>query len=380
MLPFLDYEILRVVWWGLLGVLLMGFAAMDGFDLGVGMWLPFLAKTDSERRMIINSVGPVWEGNQVWLILGAGSIFAAWPLVYAVAFSGFYLAMFLVLCSLILRPVGFKYRSKLKSPRWRETWDWLLFAGGLLPALVFGVAVGNALLGAPFRFDADLRMSYEGNLLGLFQPFALLTGLTSVAMLAMHGASYLAAKTGAPVASRARRAATLAAAAFILLFAAGGFWTAHLDGYRIAGTMAHDAASNPLHKQALRQAGVWLANYSAMPWTMIAPALGLGGAALMALALRLRRDNLAVLLSGASVMGVVATAGLSMFPFILPSSLDPSMSLTVWDASSSRGTLALMLVAMVVCLPVILAYTAFVYRVLRGRVTAGRVEADPQSY
>ena len=380
MLQFLDYETLRVIWWLLLGVLLMGFAAMDGFDLGVCMWLPFLAKTDSERRMFINSVGPVWEGNQVWLILGAGAIFAAWPPVYAVAFSGFYLAMFLVLCSLILRPVGFKYRSKLAEPRWREVWDWLLFAGGLVPALVFGVAVGNALLGAPFRFDSDLRMSYAGNLLGLFQPFALLTGLTSVAMLAMHGAAYLAAKTGTPVAARARRAAWLAAMALIVLFAIGGVWTAKLDGYRIVGSLAHDAASNPLHKQAVRQAGAWLANYSAMPWTMIAPALGFGGAALMALALRLRYDKLAVVASGAAVMGVVATAGLSMFPFILPSSLDPSMSLTVWDASSSRGTLALMLAATVLCLPFVLAYTAFVYRVLRGRVTAGRVEADPQSY
>ena len=380
MLPFLDYETLRVIWWLVLGVLLMGFAAMDGFDLGVAMWLPFLAKTDGERRMIINSVGPVWEGNQVWLILGAGAIFAAWPPVYAAAFSGFYLAMFLVLCALILRPGGFKYRSKLKGERWREIWDWLLFVGGFVPALVFGVAVGNALLGAPFRFDADLRMDYQGNLLGLFQPFALLTGLVSVAMLAMHGGAYLASKAGSPVAARARQAASVAAVALILLFAVGGFWTAHLDGYRIVGSMAHDAASNPLHKQAVRQTGAWLSNYSAMPWTMAAPALGFLGAAAMILALRLRRDKLAVLSSGLSVMGVVATAGLSMFPFILPSSLDPSMSLTVWDASSSHGTLALMLVATVIFLPMILAYTAFVYRVLRGRITPGRVESDPNSY
>jgi cytochrome bd ubiquinol oxidase subunit II len=376
----LDYETLRVVWWLLLGVLLMGFAAMDGFDLGVGMWLPFLAKTDAERRLIINCVGPVWEGNQVWLILGAGSIFAAWPLVYAVAFSAFYPAMFLALVALILRPVGFKYRSKLENPRWRAAWDWLLFAGGLVPALVFGVAVGNALLGAPFRFDGDLRMSYQGSLLGLFQPFAVLAGLTSVAMLAMHGAAYLAAKAGAPVAARARRAASRAAAAFIVLFAIGGLWTVNLAGYRIVGTLAHDAASNPLHKQVVRQAGAWLANYSAMPWTMIAPALGLAGAALMMLALRTRHDKLAFVASGAAVKGVVATAGLSMFPFILPSSLDPSMSLTVWDASSSRATLALMLAAVVLILPAVLAYTAFVYRVLRGRVTPGRIEADPHSY
>ena len=153
---FLDYETLRVIWWVLLGVLLIGFAVMDGFDLGVGILLPFVARTDGERRVVVNAVGPVWEGNQVWLILGGGAIFAAWPLIYAVAFSGFYLAMLVVLLALILRPVGFKFRSKMPGTRWRATWDWLLFLGGFVPALIFGVAVGNALVGAPFTFDDTL--------------------------------------------------------------------------------------------------------------------------------------------------------------------------------------------------------------------------------
>ncbi len=190
-MDFLDFATLRVIWWLLLGVLLIGFAVMDGFDLGVGILLPFVARTDGERRVAINSVGPVWEGNQVWLILGAGAIFAAWPAIYAVAFSGFYLAMFVVLCSLILRPVGFKYRSKLEGTRWRAFWDWMLFVGGFVPALIFGVAVGNALLGAPFVFDETLRMTYHGGFFDLLSPFALLSGLVSVAMLAMHGGTYL---------------------------------------------------------------------------------------------------------------------------------------------------------------------------------------------
>ena len=201
-----DYEILRLIWWALLGVLLIGFALTDGFDLGVAALLPFVARDDAERRMVINAIGPTWEGNQVWFILGGGAIFAAWPFVYAVSFSGFYLAMFLVLAALILRPVGFKYRSKKPSRAWRSRWDWALFVGGFVPALVFGVAVGNVLLGAPFRLDGDLRSFYDGTLLGLFTPFSLLTGLLSVTMLVLHGAAWLAIKVEhGPVHDRARR-------------------------------------------------------------------------------------------------------------------------------------------------------------------------------
>ena len=380
MADILDYATLRVLWWLLLGVLLAGFAVMDGFDLGAAIWLPFLGRSDAERRIVINTFGPVWEGNQVWLILGAGAIFAAWPMVYAVAFSGFYLAMFLVLCTLILRPVAIKYRSKHEAPRWRTLWDWALFVSGLVPALVFGVAVGNALLGVPFRFDDDLRMIYDGGLLGLFRPFAVLTGLVSVAMLAMHGGAFLAAKAASPVTERARTAAMLSAAALIVLFAIAGWWATDLDGYRIVGALAHDGPSNPVGKQAVQAAGAWLDNYRVVPWLAVVPGLGFVGAALATLALALNWDKVAVLFSGLSVAGVVATAGMSMFPFILPSSLAPAMSLTVWDASSSRATLLLMLVATLIFIPIILLYTAFVYRVLRGRVSAAQIEGETNSY
>src|SRR5580692_3013228 len=152
-----EYEILRLIWWALLGILLIGFAVMDGFDLGTAALLPFVGRTNMERRVAINSVGPVWEGNQVWFILGGGAIFAAWPALYAASFSGFYLAMFLVLAALILRPAGFKFRSKLPNTTWRGFWDWALFVGGVVPSLVFGVAFGNLFLGVPFSFDSDLR-------------------------------------------------------------------------------------------------------------------------------------------------------------------------------------------------------------------------------
>ena len=376
-----DYENLRIIWWLLLGVLLTAFAIMDGFDLGVGILLPFVARTDAERRVVINTVGPVWEGNQVWLILGAGSIFAAWPLIYAVAFSGFYLAILLVLFALILRPVGFKYRSKMPGIFWRTTWDRLLFVGGFVPALVFGVAMGNALEGAPFRFDDMMRMSYQGGLFGLLNPYALVCGLVSVAMLTLHGAAYLALKTMGLVAERARLIGALAGVTLIFLFAGAGIWTGlGIEGYRIVGTLPHDAASNPLAKSVVRETGAWLSNYGSQPVTLLAPVLGFAGAALGAMMLAAERPALGFAASTAAVIGVVATAGVSMFPFVLPSSLDPASSLTVWDASSSRTTLLIMLVAVSVFVPIIIAYTAFGYHVAWGKVTNETVDADHMSY
>src|SRR5476651_1103512 len=271
-----DYESMRLVWLAALGILLIGFAVMDGFDLGGRRIINNDGKTDDERRVVINTVGPVWEGNQVWFILGGGAIFAAWPTLYAVAFSGFYLAMFLILCALILRPVAFKFRSKVTHPSWRSIWDWALFVAGFVPSLVFGVAFGNVILGVPFRFDDTMRMTYEGTLFGLLNPFALLCGLVSVAMLAMHGGAWLAMKAADPVAARAAAIARGAGILLVLLFIAAGLWTAFaIDGYRIMGAMAHDGPSNPLFKQVTRATGSWVANYRIFPWTIAAPLLAI---------------------------------------------------------------------------------------------------------
>lgn len=378
----LDYETLRVIWWLLMGVLLIGFALTDGYDLGTAALLPFVGRTDEERRLVINAVAPHWEGHQVWLILGAGAIFAAWPFVYAVSFSGFYLAMFLVLAALIVRPVAFKYRSKHPEPAWRARWDWALFAGGLVPALVFGVAVGNVLQGAPFRLDGDLRTFYEGSLLGLFSPFALLTGLLSIAMLVLHGAGWLAVRIeDGPVLARARRLGTIAAIASVILFALGGLWVAWGQiGFRVVGAIDRAGPSNPHYAQATAAAGAWLDNYARHPWMMLAPLLGLAGP-LLALA-GIRRRGAALEFAGSSLatVGIIATVGLSMFPFILPSSIDPGSSLTVWNASSSHLTLWIMLVVTVILLPIVLAYTAWVIRVLFGRVTLRDVRTNPDFY
>lgn len=381
-MSFFDTETLRFIWWALLGVLLVAFAVTDGYDLGVGALLPFVARSDNERRMVINTIGAHWEGHQVWFILGGGAIFAAWPLVYAVSFSGFYLAMFVVLAALILRPVGFKYRSKRADPAWRTRWDWALFVGGFVPALVFGVAVGNVLLGVPFRFDGDLRVFYVGSFFGLFSPFALLCGLLSVAMLVMHGSGWLAMKVepGA-VHRRARLSGRLAAALSLVLFIVGGAWVAWGGmGYRIVGAADHFGPSNPLRTAVEAAPGAWLANYAAAPPTLLAPVAGLAGVLLALLGNIGRRERLAFAGSAVAVAGIVATVGVSMFPFILPSSADAQSSLTVWNASSTGHTLGIMLCVTVVFLPLILAYTAWALRVMRGRVTQHDLAVNPDLY
>ncbi|MCU0593799.1 MAG: cytochrome d ubiquinol oxidase subunit II [Desulfobacterales bacterium] len=279
-----DYFTLKIIWWLFVGVLLIGFAVMDGFDLGVGALLPFVAKTDVERRVLINSIGPTWEGNQVWFITGGGALFAAWPLVYAAAFSGFYWALLLVLFALFFRPVGFEYRSKLSDPRWRSAWDWGLFVGGAVPALVFGVAFGNLLQGVPFAFDDMLRPFYSGSFFGLLNPFALLTGVVSLAMLVMHGAVYLQMRTEGAIAARARRAARIVGIVFILAFVLAGIWQAYgIEGFRIVTSPDPGTSFSPLAKKVEMAAGAWMATYAAHPWMWLAPVLAVGGGLLVLL-------------------------------------------------------------------------------------------------
>jgi cytochrome bd ubiquinol oxidase subunit II len=373
----LDYETLRIIWWVLLGVLLIGFAAMDGFDLGVGTLLPFIGKTDIERRVIINTIGPVWEGNQVWLILGGGAIFAAWPPLYAVSFSGFYLAMFAILFALILRPVGFKFRSKRDSVAWRTGWDWALFIGGFVPSLIFGVAVGNVLQGVPFRFNDDLQIFYDGTFFGLLNPFALLCGVISLTMLIMHGSAWLVLKTTGVVQARARAYGSIAALLTSVLYVVAGviswYW---VSGYKITSTVVTGGPSNPLRKAVELDHGAWFANYMNYPVLLIAPALGILGPLLLFVLFRSKREVAPLLIGKLSIFGIISSVGVSMFPFILPSSADPRSSLTVWDASSSHMTLFIMLVVTLIFLPLIVAYTSWVYKVLWGKVEQRDIEDE----
>lgn len=375
----IDYETLRVIWWLLLGVLLAGFAVMDGFDLGVAALLRALARDDDERRALLETVEPVWEGNQVWLILGGGAVFAAWPLLYAASFSGFYFAILLVLLAFILRPVGFGFRNKLADPRWRGTWDWLLTASGIVPSLVFGVAVGNLFLGVPFRYDDTLRMSYDGGLIGLLRPFPLLVGLVSLAMLLMHGASWAALKSEAPIAARAERATRRFAIAFVALYGAAGIWLyLAVPAYAIVGARP-GAPSDPLLKHVVA-GGSWLRDGALAGYAWSAAAIAIAGAIAAAMLVSRGRHLAGFVCSACAIAATVFSAGFALFPFLLPSSLDPRSSLTVWDASSSHRTLGLMLVATLALLPIVLAYTAWVYRVLRGRVSLAHVKASHGMY
>lgn len=377
----LDYETLRLIWWLLLGVLLIGFAIMGGRDLGVGALLPFAARTDEERRVLLNVVGPTWEGNQVWLVLGGGAIFAAFPPLYAVSFSGFYLAMIVILLALILRPVGFKFRGKIADARWRAAWDWALFIGGAVPSLIFGVAVGNVILGAPFHFDDTMRAFYTGNFFLLLMPFALLCGLVSLGMLVTQGASVIVGRTDGLLAERARTIGIWAGLGTIVLFALGGVWVAFgIDGHVITSTVDPNAPINPLAKTVELVRGGWLSNYGAYPWMVAAPVIGFAGMALAVLGLKSRWRLVPLLATSAGIFGIISTAGLSLFPFLLPSSTVPQAGLTLWDASSSHMTLFIMLLVTAFFLPIIILYTGYVFRVMRGPVTTTSLNKNPNAY
>jgi cytochrome d ubiquinol oxidase subunit II len=377
----IDYEILKMIWWLFVGVLLIGFAITDGMDMGVGNLLPFVGKTDDERRVMINTVGPHWDGNQVWLITAGGAIFAAWPAVYAAAFSGFYFAMLLVLFALFFRPVGFDYRSKLGDARWRKAWDWGLFVGGAVPSLVFGVAFGNLILGVPFHLDELLRPYYTGSFWALLNPFALLAGIVSFSMLTMHGGVWIQMRTSGVITDRAKNWIRYSGIAAALAFAGAGIWLVMgIDGFRITAQPALDAMPNPLAKSVEIVEGAWLSNYRSYPLTMLFPVLGFAGILATIILSQRDRSGTAFVSSSIAIIGVIMTAGVSMFPFIMPSSTHPAHSLTIWDASSSHLTLTVMFWATVVFLPIVLSYTIWNYRKMWGRLSVDEMKERFAAY
>lgn len=374
-----DYETLKMIWWLLVGALLIGFAIMDGHDMGVCSLLPFVGKDDEERRVVVNTIGPHWEGNQVWFITAGGAIFAAWPLVYATAFSGFYWALMAVLWALFFRPVGFKYRSMIKDKKWRNSWDWALFAGSFIPALVFGVAFGNLFLGVPFSFDGVLRSTYTGSFWALLNPFALLCGLVSASMLIMQGGAYLAHRTEGDIQHRTIRYTRWAALSLVALFIMAGVWIQSIQGYTITSVIDKHALPDPLAKEVVRQSGAWMANYAKYPLAWALPVLGVVMPLITAWLLQSRYTLLAFITSSLAVAAVILTAGIALFPFVMPSSTDPRSSLTVWDSVSSHLTLMIMLYVVVILLPIVVAYTSWAYSVMRGKVTKAYIREQEHS-
>lgn len=375
-----DYETLKLIWWGLIGALLIGFAITDGMDMGVGTLLPLIGKSDDERRVMINTIGAHWDGNQVWFITAGGALFAAWPLVYAAAFSGFYFAMMLVLFALFLRPVGFDYRSKIEDPRWRNSWDWALFVGSSVPPLVFGIAFGNLFLGVPFEIDELMRARYDGSFFALFHPFALLCGIVSSAMLIMHGSFWLQLRADSPVSDRAAIVGRCASLVMLSGFAVGGIWLAiGIDGYVIDLLPDTNGPADPLAKIVSQQTGAWLGNYQLLPWTVALPVLAFAATLFAGWFSKANRAALAFTGSSLAIVGVITTAGASLFPFIMPSSLDLASSLTIWDAVSSHRTLNIMFIVVMIFLPIIIGYTLWCYIRMWRRVSVEEIRQNKHS-
>lgn len=375
-----DYESMRLIWWLLIGVVAIAFALTEGFDFGVSTLLPFVGRTDVERRVIINTVGATWEGNQVWLVLLGGAIFAIWPSVYATLFSGLYLAMMLVLFALFFRPAGFDYRSKVNDPRWRNAWDWGLFIGGTLPPILLGVLAGNLVLGLPFHFDQDLRSFYDGSFWALLSPFALLCGVVTLLGTSFHGALFLKWRTDGAVHQRASAAiAVLGPMLLIGLIAVTAWVFLGIDRPEISQMLGHDAPSNPLNKTVTAVGAGWLAHFLAHPLMLIAPALGFVGLSLAWLLGKGRAMAAAFVFSCLGIAGMLFTLGFGLFPFLLISSTSPNSSLTLWDATSSHSTLLLAFWITVIFLPIVLLYTRWVYKILWGTISEKSIIKDTHS-
>jgi cytochrome d ubiquinol oxidase subunit II len=337
---------LNNVWYVLFVIIIAGYLIMDGFDLGVGILHPFLAKTDTERRISLNSIGPVWDGNEVWLVLGGGVLFAAFPMVYASLFSGFYMAMMLVLLVLILRTVAIEFRSKRPSARWRNTWDWVFFGSSLGIALLLGVAFGNIMEGVLL----DAQGNIGGNLFTLLNPYALLVGVTTVVMLATHGAMYLSMKTEDDVQARANHWIPRLMGVFFVLNTVLVVWT----------VLAHEVIAD---------------RYLAQPLWAVFPALALAAVVAGWLMVRKGHTLIAFLLSSAMIAGLLFSAAIGLYPNLLVSSIDQAYNLTIFNAASQPNTLTVMLVMALIGIPFVLLYTAGVYYVFRGKV-----RLTPQSY
>ncbi|MEZ9440983.1 cytochrome d ubiquinol oxidase subunit II [Vibrio atlanticus] len=374
-----DYESLRLIWWVLIGVLLVGFAVTDGFDMGVAALSPVIGKSDTERRIMLNTIAPHWDGNQVWLITAGGALFAAWPLVYATSFSGFYFAMYVTLAALWLRPLALDYRSKIEEPKWRKAWDYALCFSGTVPPIIFGVAFGNLLQGVPFELNYLMMSKYHGTFFALLNPFALLCGVLALMLFVMQGATWLQMKTTEELHSRARNVAQITGLIAIALFVIGGFWVQSIEGYVITSTIDTFADSNPLNKEVSPQVGAWMTNFETYPAMWAAPILGVVMPLLAVIASRFERGGFAFLFSSLSNAGVILTAGFAMFPFVMPSSWNPDHSLTMWDSTASELTLGLMTGVAAVMVPVILGYTTWTYYKMFGRLDKKHIEDNDVS-
>lgn len=338
----MSYEALIVIWFLLEGALLAGYALLDGFDLGVGILHPFVPRTDEERRISMNSIGPLWDGNEVWLVTFGGALFAAFPEAYATAFSGFYTVFILLLFALIFRAVSLEFRSKVSSQSWRRIWDWGFFAGSALASLLFGVAVGNAMLGMPL----DDGGNFHGTVLDQLGPYPLLVGLMTVSLFAMHGGLFLYLKTEGEFKQRLRDWMWRSWGLFLVLF------------------MLTTIATVAFIPRAT-------ANFEHWPWAGVFVVVAVLGVANIPRCLYWGSPAQAFVSSGVVILCLVTLFGLALYPNLVTASNDPSHSVTIFNAASSPKTLTIMLIVAAIGMPFVLTYSGIVYWTFRGKVKLG---------
>jgi cytochrome d ubiquinol oxidase subunit II len=351
----MDISIFQIIWFVLWGVLWAVYFMLDGFVLGTGFMAGFLAKNDTEKRVLINSIGPVWDGNEVWLVTAGGATFAAFPTTYALMFSNLYSALILLLFALIVRGVSFEFRGKIDSPVWKKSWDIAIIISSFLPALLFGVAFGNIFKGIPMRNDfAAINFSYDGTLIGLLNPYGLLTGVLFVLLFAVHGSLYAAIKTTGDL---SKRGENLANKLWVpLLVVAVAFL-----GYTYPATKLYD-------------------NYLKAPVLLIVPVIAVVSLLLVKVFIAKGSCHKAFLFSCLTIVFVVFTGVTGLFPNLIPSNIDPSSNLTIFNSSSSLLTLQIMTVVAAICVPTVICYKIWVYRIFRARVTNEDVLGDSEAY
>ncbi|GAA07421.1 cytochrome d ubiquinol oxidase subunit II [Acetobacter senegalensis] len=376
------YALLKLIWAALLCILFIGLGLMVGMDMGVGTLLRFVGRNDGERRTALNIIGPHWDGNQVWFILGGGAIFAAFPTLYATSFSVFYVVMILLLFSMILRPVAFEYRSKADSTLWRASWDWVFLISGFLPMFIYGAAFGNILEGVGYHFGWNGQYYQDSSFLSyLLNPFVILCGLMSVSLSVYQGGVMLMMRSENPIYSRARTYAQRGGLLAIVLFAIGGLFISHMKGFVLTAPVDPAMPANPLHGQHVTQlAGGWLHNYAAHPVLWLLPVLGFASMTLGVLAVRAQKAILAWWSGLGCWIGTIGTVAAAMFPFLMPSTTAPDQSLSIWNSTASAYGLTCMLVAALIFVPIILCYTSWCYYVMRGKVRTADIIHDSHSY
>ena len=361
-----DYEIMRCIAWGLLWLMIINFSLMGGYDLGGSILFPFLAKTDKERHFFINALSITWNGNQIGFISIMIILFSTWSIAYSVLFTAFNSLLFLIIIILLLRPLAFYYRNILISEKWLPLWDKGVFLSGFIPVFIFGLVMGNLLKGIPFHLDSDMRIIYYGDFWGLLNPFALLTAITTLALFSFYGATYTQFKTEGDIALRAKEKLQLAAIITALGFIVTGLWVMRLEGYHIESEILANGVSNPLAKFVKRGEGLWLDNYEHIPVLIAVPVLALISCGLTVW-LSTQHDKLkwACICSGVTVVCMISTVALSMFPFIVPSNMSLNSSLSLWDSSASYHALQFILLVMAIFLPLIFISTRWFLKLVR---------------